>query len=246
MIKNIKTKLHSISLYPVILIFSKGLKGKKIDYTNFFESSKKEFEKENYLKVFSKEFKFFENIGKFFDKNSPIYDKCVVTFEIDLKDFPENKKSFSVNFIKLINIYHSLSMLSAKIPNENIYVKFKLLDSKVNSSNINIFLRYVLLVYSSKKVDKFYFDKTLIEDENSLKAYENLIKHLDNSNIQNSSSAKDLFVITAKKDKKIFDIVWSSNRELELTDFNKVYDFYANELKEDIKISQNPIYAYHK
>jgi hypothetical protein len=73
-----------------------------------------------------------------------------------------------------------------------------------------------------------------------------MISYLDNSTIEKYSKSKDLNVITCKKNKKKFDIIWSSNREIELTDFDKVYDKFGNQLTTDIKITTSPIYAYHK
>lgn len=237
-------KLHSISLYPVILLFAMGLKGKKTDYTNFLSNDKKELKNLSLLEVKSSKYSFFENIKMFFDKNSSIYDKTIVKFDIDLSLNPEKKIGLRQDFLQTLNIYYSMSMLGSKIPNENIYIELDLANQKVDSSNIDIFLRYVLLAYASKKVDRLYFDTTCL-DNKALKAYEALKAYLNSSIIDNYSNAKNLYVLTCTKDKKKFDIVWSSGDDIELTDFNRVCNIYDEELKENIKISQSPIYAYH-
>ena len=43
-----------------------------------------------------------------------------------------------------------------------------------------------------------------------------------------------------------FDVIWSSSSDIELTEFNKVYDKYGELLTKDIKITNSPIYAFHK
>ena len=53
-------------------------------------------------------------------------------------------------------------------------------------------------------------------------------------------------MITCKQNKKTFDIVWSSSKDIELTEFHKVYDKYGKLLTQDIKITNSPIYAFHK
>lgn len=240
-----KTKLHTALLYPLILIFSSFLKGKKSEYKEFFTSTKNSKQKD-ILSVVSKENKFYENIKLFFDKQSPLYDKTNINFELDLNIPPEEKKYFSFDFSRVVNIYYTLSMLSARVTNKNIDVGFIFEKQKLNESQINNFLRYSLLTFASKKVDTLYFEKKLLEDEKSLLAYETITKYLNNATITNFSNAKNLYVITCKKDKKTFDIVWSSNEDLELTDFGKVYDKYGNLVTKDIKISTSPIYAFHK
>ena len=74
-----KTKLHTALLYPLILIFSSFLKGKKTEYKLFFSNIKKTKQKEILL-VNSKENNFYENIKLFFDKTSPLYDKTEINF----------------------------------------------------------------------------------------------------------------------------------------------------------------------
>lgn len=240
-----KTKLHTALLYPLILIFSSFLKGKKSEYKEFFTSTKNSKQKD-ILSVVSKENKFYENIKLFFDKQSPLYDKTNINFELDLNIPPEEKKYFSFDFSRVVNIYYTLSMLSARVTNKNIDVGFIFEKQKLNESQINNFLRYSLLTFASKKVDTLYFEKKLLEDEKSLLAYETITKYLNNATITNFSNAKNLYVITCKKDKKTFDIVWSSNEDIELTEFGKVYNKYGKLVTKDIKISTSPIYAFHK
>ena len=241
-----KTKLHAILIYPLILIFSFFLKGKKKEYTNFFVNKKRKLGQKEILEVVSKDITFFENIHLFFDKESPIYDKTIINFDIDISKIPE-EKYLIFDFLKVINVYHSMSMLSAKIPNGNIELELTFKKAKINNTEINNLLRYSLLAYASKKVDKLYFDKDILKDEKSILAYETMIEYINNSTIINFSNAKSLYVITCKKGKNTFDIIWSSQADIELTEFNKVYDKYGNLLtKEDIKITNSPIYAFHK
>jgi len=241
-----KTKLHTALLYPLILIFSSFLKGKKTEYTNFFIDTKSEFKKEEVLEVISKENSFYDNIKYFFNKYSPLYDTTFIDFELNFTHAPEEKKYFSFDFPRVLNIFYTLSMLSARVPNGNINVGFTIKKHKLESQEINHFLRYILFVFASKKVDKLYIDKEALQDEQSNLAYETIIFYLNNATILNFSNAKNLYVLTCKKGKDTFDIIWSSSQDIELTDFNKVYDKYGKLLTKDIKISNSPIYAFHK
>ena len=240
-----KTKLHSLSISPLILIFSTFLKGKKKEYTNFFVNKKRKLKQKEILEVYSKDSTFYKNIHLFFDKQSPIYDKAFINFDIDISQIPE-EKSFIFDFYKVINIYHAMSMLSAKVPNENIEIALSFEKARLNNSQINNLLRYSLLAFASRKIDKFYFDEELLKDEKSLLAYKTMIEYINNSTIINFTNAKSLYVLTCKKGKNTFDIIWSSKDDIELTEFNKVYDKYGKLLTKDIKITNSPIYAFHK
>jgi len=230
----------------LILIFSSFLKGKKSDYKNFFKDTKKEFGKDDILQIETKENEFYEKIKLFFDKKSPLYDKVSILFDIDINTIPEEKKYFTFDFLRVLKIFYTISMLSARVPNNNINVGFRLKKQTLNDTQINTLLRYALLTFASKKVDTLYFDTQTLKDEKSLLAYETMISYMNDATIINFSNEKNLYVITCKKSKKTFDIVWSSSRDIELTEFNKVYDKYGILLTKDIKITQSPIYAFHK
>ena len=241
-----KTKLHTALLYPLVLIFSPFLKGKKEKYKTFFTEDKQQFQKKDVLRTSSKEGSFYENIPSFFDKTSPLYDSVFVTFELDLSTAPEEKKYFAFDFFRILNIFYALSMLSSRIPNNNINIALHFEKQRLDEIQINHLLRYILLSYASKKVDKLYLDKKLLKNEKSLQAYETMISYLEDSTIIKYSNAKNLYVITCKKGKKSFDIVWSSAKPIELTEFGKVYDKYGELLTKDIAVSNSPIYAFHK
>ena len=240
-----KTKLHTALLYPLVLLFAAFLKGKKSEYSKFFTHGKIATKKE-LLQVKSKEISFYNNIKLFFDKYSPLYDKTLITFELDLNIQPEEKKYFSFDFSRIISIYYTLSMLSARVTNKNIDLKFSIQEKKLTDTQMNNFLRYSLFTFASKKVDSLTFDAQKFSDDKNILAYDTMVSHLDNAIILNFTNAKNLYVLTCKKDKKKFDVIWSSYEDIELTEFNKVYDKYGQILKKDIKISNSPIYAFHK
>jgi hypothetical protein len=240
------TKIQTALLYPLILIFSSFLKGKKTDYKKFFISDKKEFKQNKVLEIVSKEISFYEEIQHFFNKQSPIYDKTFISFELDINTPPEEKKYFAFDFLRVLKIFHTMSMLSAKIPNDNINVGLTFKKQKLDDSQINHLIRYALLTFSSKRVDTLYIDKKILQDDKSQLAYDTMISYINNSTIVNFSNAKNLYVLTCKKGKNTFDIIWASDSSIELTEFNKVYDKYGNLLTKDIKITNSPIYAVHK
>lgn len=235
----------SFSLFPLVMIFAATLKGKKDDYIGFISVDKNELKNKSILEVESIDNSFKENIKKFFDKESPIYDKTLVNFKIDLNRVPEKRKVLTQNFLKTLDIYYAMSMLGAKIPNENIYIELDLQNQKINASNINNLLKYILLAYGSRKVDKLYINASFL-DKDSQKAFETLVSYLNSSIIGNYSNSKSLHVLTLSSNKKKLDIVWSSGDDIELTEFNIVYNKYGEQLKDNIKVSKSPIYALHK
>lgn len=243
-----KSKIHTILIYPLILIFSYILKGKKKLYNNFFI---KDFKFLNNLEVLElrekkidNEIFLFNKVKYFFDTTSALFDKTKLFLDIELSTNPEKLSYGIFDFRKKIDIYYSMSMLSKRSTNDNLIIKLNILKDTTNDKTINHFLRYCLLIYSSRKVDKLLIEQF---DNKLSPVFDTMIKFLDNSEIVNFSNSKDLYVITCKKDKKKFDIIWlSTNREIELTDFKKVYDKFGNLLTKDIKITQSPIYAFHE
>jgi len=240
-----KTKLHTLFIYPLVLIFSTFLKGKKNEYKNFFMKKQDTTIKNNILQIKTKNSEFYEKIHRFFDKKSPIYDKTFIEFEIETTKPPEEKKYFTFDFERILKIFYTLSMLSAKLPNENINIGLSLKKQKLDDKEINHFLRYALLAFASKRVDNIYFDIESLKNDKIKLAFETMVSYINNSTIVNFSNAKNLYVITCKQGKKTFDIIWSSSSDIELTDFGKVYDKYGAAIKENITISSSPIYAFH-
>ena len=238
--------LHIFALYPLILIFSSFLKGKKTEFKNFFLTKKQNNKKETILTILSKQQQFYNHIKLFFDKKSPLYDKSHIDFELDLSKAPEDKKYFAFDFARVLRIFYTMSMLSSRIPNNNIDVGFDISKQRLSEDQINHLLRYSLLTFSSKKVDTLCFDTKKLQDDKSLLAYETMVSYLSDATLINFSNAKNLYVITCKKNKKTFDIVWSSSEDIELTEFHKVYDKYGTLLTTNIKVTNSPIYAFHK
>lgn len=241
MIKNIKSFL----LFPLVVIFSKSLKGKDTNFTKFVTYDKRELNNQVLLDIDCENYEVISDVMKFFDKSSPIYDKTKINFKIDVNKIAEDYKKFTFDFLDIVHIYHSSSMLSARIPNENIFVEFKVSNYKLNDMQLNTLLRYMLFTYASKKVDRLFLD---IEnfDEKSKESLEYISNLINNSKVLKFSRSGGLYVLTCEDKKSMYDIVWSKGDDIELTEFSTVYDKFGKELKEDIKISTSPIIAIHK
>ena len=246
-INKIKASIHTILIYPLIFMFSYLLKGKKEKYENFFQNSFKNSKNENILIIKIDKFDFKSKIKYFFDKNSLLYDRTKIDYSLDLNVNPEKKEFRVFDFAKKIDMLHSISMLSSRVSNNNLLLNFKIVSKEFKDENINNFLKYLLTTYYSRKIDSVFISKDLIKDENLLKAFDTLNKNLEDSKFIKFSNSKDLYVVTCEKNNKKLDIIWlSTNREIELTDFKKVYDKFGNLLEENIKITKSPIYAYHQ
>lgn len=242
-----KSKIHSTLIYPLLSLFGYLLKGSKENYDEFLTDNINKLKNLELLEINTKKEtnSFFKDIKYFFDKNSPLYDKTFVNIYVDLEKTPESRCYGLYDFSKLVSMYYSSSMLSSRITNDNLYMKLIFSKNSFGELEQNNLLRYILLAYASKKVDFLYMDKTTLPKK-AIEIINNFEDKLNSSKFINFSKSKDLHVLTCEKKKEKFDIIWSSSkREIELTEFNKVFDKFGQELKGEIKITNSPIYAYH-
>ena len=243
----LKSYIHTILIYPLIFMFSYLLKGKKEKYKSFLQNSFKNSQNDNILTINIHKFDFKNKIKYFFDKDSLLFDRTKIDYTLDLNTKPEVKELRVFDFAKKIDMLYSISMLSSRVTNQNLLLSFNITNKKFNDDNIDNFIKYLLTAYFSRKIDSIFISKSCVEDKNMLKAFETINKHIEDSKFINFSNSKDLNVITCEKNNKKFDIIWlSTNREIELTDFKKVYDKFGNLLEKDIKITKSPIYAFHE
>lgn len=240
-----RSKLNSYLMYPLIIISFPIIKGIKTEYKKFFQESTKKPQKGNILSISPKNFEHFSYVEIFFDKTVRMYEKVLLTFELDLNTAPETKKYYRFDFLFILKFFFAMTTLGKKVPTQNLYVAFEFNKNKLYEEQINHLLRYIFLVYGSRRVETLYFDKELLKDEKSKLAYETLLSYLDGATLINFSNQKHLYVLTIEKAGKKVDIVWSSGKDIELTDFNDVFDKYGKLMKNDIKISNSPIYALH-
>jgi len=247
MTSNLKSSIHTVLIYPLIFMFSYFLKGRKEKYKSFIQNSFKNSQNENILTLDIEKFDFKDKIKYFFDKESLLYDKTKIDYTLDLDISPEIKEFRIYDFAKKIDMLYSVSMLSSRVSNNNLLFTFNIKKKKFNHENINNFLKYLLITYYSRKIDCVFISKDTLKDKNITKIFDTFNNYLEDSKLIKFSNSKDLYVITCEKNNKKFDIIWlSSSREIELTDFNKVYDKFGNLLEKDIKITKNPIYAFHE
>lgn len=240
-----RSKLNTYLLYPLIILSFPIIKGIKKEYKNFFQDIAKKPKKDDILQVDSKNFEHFSFIESFFDKSVSMYKKVLVSFEIDLNTPPETKKYYRFDFFFAIKFFFAMSTLGKKVPTKNLDLSLEFKKHKLYDDNINNLLRYIFIAYGSQRVETLYLDKESLKDEKSKLAYETMLSYLDGASLINFSNQKYLYVLTCQKDGKKFDIVWSSGDEIELTDFNEVFDKYGKKMTKNIKVSNSPIYALH-
>jgi|GEM_PF-3131865 len=242
-----KAYLHTILIYPLVFLFSYILKGKKLDYKEFYIKSFSSYDNSNILTIDLKKFDFITKIKFFFDKNSSLYDKTKINYHLDLNTTPENRELRIFDFRKKIDLLYSVSMLSSRVSNDNLLFTFIFSDENIDDTKINNFIRYHLFAFSSRKIDFMFMSDNLIKNKKLLKAFEFMNTYLNDSKFINFSNSSGLYVLTCENNNKKFDIIWTSEkREIELSEFNKVYDKFGNLLSRNIKISNSPIYALHK
>lgn len=218
------------------------------------------------------DFEFHFTIRALFNKHDVKYDKLGALLYVDRRGKPENTQMSIFDTSKKISFLHALGKLSLKsssdilltetnwpISNTAPYAPTSEKECVSLEDYTNYMLRYYFLALGSKKVQSVYWHQLiapgygLVDNRDGLKkriafdAYKTMLHFVQGASIENYSVSKDLHVLTCKKDKKSFDIIWcSSDRNIELEELDLVYDKLGKEIKENVKISQSPIYAFHK
>jgi len=197
------------------------------------------------------------------------YDKVGALLYMNDAKFPEATKFGIFDLKKQIDTIHALSTLAVKSNNELIIpeASWQIKEQKgVNSSAVSeddytlFMIRYYLFALGTKKIQSvFWFEllsstcgltyihKGELHKRKAFYVLQNMIKMLNNCEVQKYTNSGGLHVLTVKDTKnKMLDIVWvEAEGSVELTEFKKVYDIYGKEMKKDIKITKSPIYAYH-
>ncbi len=208
----------------------------------------------------------FNNMGVHFDKISSL-------LYVDRRGAPENTQMFIFDTSKKIDLLYSLCSLAKKSTNDIIIteVNWPISNTKpyaptsehecVSEEDYSRYmLRYYLLAYGSGKIQSVYWHQLiaagygLIDNREGLRkrsafeVYKTMLSFLQDSKVLKYVKSNDLHTLSCllKNNQKI-DIIWlSSKKEVLLSGFDLVYDMFGKEIKKDIKISENPIYAYHK
>ena len=218
------------------------------------------------------DFEYHFTIRALFSKYNIFFDKVSSLLYVDRRGAPENKQMLSFDTVKKIDFLYALASLSKRstnklvitetnwpISNTKPYAPTSEFECVDENDYARFMLRYYLLALGSKKVETVYWHQLiaagygLIDHRKGLRkrtafdVYKTMLKFLDDAQVIKYSNTGDLYVLTCQKDGKKFDVVWLNfKEEMPISDFSKVYDMFGNELKEDIKVSENPIYAYHK
>jgi len=218
------------------------------------------------------DYEYHYTIRALFNKYAIKYDKLSALLYVDRRGAPENTQMGIFDTSKKIDFLYALSRLSLRsssdilitetnwpLSNTAPYAPTSEKECVSIEDYTNYMLRYYFLALGSKKVQSVYWHQLIapgyglidsrkgLEKRIAFDAYKTMLFFVQNSEIINFSVSQDLYVLTCKKDKKLFDIIWaSSKRDIELEEIGLVYDKLGKELKEDIKISQSPIYAFHK
>lgn len=197
------------------------------------------------------------------------FDKIASILDTPKEGFPENPQKITFDLIKQINTISAISSLSIKANNEVIISQANWHIKGQKSANefavseetyTKYMVRYYLLALGTKKVQTVFwfqlisntFGLTYLKEgkivkRKSFDAYKTMIKFLENCKVEKYTNSGGLHVLTVtNQNNKKLDIVWvEAEGSVELTEFNKVFDIYGNEMKENIKITDSPIYAYH-
>jgi len=198
------------------------------------------------------------------------FDKVSALLYVDKQGHPENPQFITFDINKQINTLYGLSTLAIKSNNDIIIseVNWHIKDQKnaneyaVSEDEQAMYLvRYYLLAMGSKKIQTVfwfqlisstfgltYFKKGKLERRKAFYALKTMINFLTNCTVEKYSNAERLHVLTCTdtKKKKI-DIIWIEEEgSVELKEFNTVFDIYGKQLTKDIKITNSPIYAFHK
>ena len=218
------------------------------------------------------DFEYHFTIRALFNKHDVKYDKLSALLYVDRRGAPENTQMGIFGTSKKIDFLYSLSKLSLKssadiliteanwpISNTAPWAPTSEKECVSEDDYTNYMLRYYFLALGSKKVQSVYWHQLiapgygLIDSREGLRkreaflAYKTMISFVQDCEVLNYTCAKDLHVLTCKKNNKSFDIIWSSSsRNIPLEEAQQVFDKLGNEIKNNIEISSSPIYAFHK
>jgi len=218
------------------------------------------------------DFEYHFTIRALFSKYNIFFDKVSALLYVDRRGAPENKQMISFDTTKKIDFLFSLASLSKRSSNKLVitesnwpisntapYAPTSETECVSEDDYARFMLRYYLLALGTKKVETVYWHQLIsagyglidnrkgIRKRSAYEVYKTMLHFLDDAQILKYSNSNDLYVLTCKKDNKKFDVIWlSSKKKMPVSDFSIVYDMFGKELKENIMISENPIYAYHK
>jgi hypothetical protein len=218
------------------------------------------------------DFEYHFTIRALFGKFAVYFDKVSALLYVDRRGAPENTQMFSFDTTRKVGFLYALATLSARSSNDIViteanwpisntkpYAPTSELECVDEEEYARFLLRYYLLCFASQKVQTVYWHQLIasgygllderkgLRKRSAFEVYKVMLAFLQEAQFEKYSCSKDLHVLTCKKQGKKFDVVWlSSKREIELEEFGRVFDMFGRELKQDIKISENPIYAYHK
>lgn len=218
------------------------------------------------------DFEYHYTIRALFNKYPIKYDKLSSLLYVDRRGAPENTQMGIFDTSKKIDFLYSLSKLSIRSSSDILITEVNWPLSNTapfaptsekecidEDTYTNYMLRYYFLALGSKKVQTVYWHQLIapgyglvdqregLRKRSSFKAYKFMISLLEDASIENFTNSKDLYVLTCKGKKGKFDIIWcSSDRKIDLEEQTLVFNRFGEELKNDIKISNEPIYAFHK
>ena len=218
------------------------------------------------------DYEYHYTIRALFNKHNIKYDKVSSLLYVDRRGAPENTQMGIFDLSKKIDFLYSLCRLSLRstadilitetnwpISNTAPWAPTSENECVSEEDYTNYMLRYYFLALASRKIQKVYWHQLiapgygLIDSRESFRkrsafeAYKTMIAFVQDCEVIKYSNAKDLHVLTCKKNKRTFDILWvSGDRVIPLEVQDEVYDKLANKLEGEIKITNSPIYAYHK
>lgn len=219
------------------------------------------------------DFEYHYTIRAIFNKLGIYFDKVSALLYVDRRGAPENTQMFIFDTSKKIDLLYTLCSLAKQSSNEIIVteVNWPISNTKPYAPTsehecvseedyARYMLRYYLLSYGSGKIQSVYWhqliaagyglidNREVLRKRSAFEVYKVMLSFLSDSKVIKYSQSKDLHVLTCLiKGKRKMDIIWlSSKREIPLSEFDEVYDMFGKQLKTDVKISENPIYAYHQ
>lgn len=219
------------------------------------------------------DFEYHFTIRALFSKYNIFFDKVSALLYVDRRGAPENTQMISFDTVKKIDFLYALASLSTKSTNKLVIteVNWPISNTKpyaptsefecVSEDDYARFMfRYYLLALGSKKVETVYWHQLIaagyglidhrdgLRKRSAFEVFKVMIQFLDDAKILRYSNENESYSLICQKDDKKFDVLWlnSKSKMQPKKEFSKVYDMFGNEIKENIKISENPIYAYHK
>lgn len=241
-------------------------------YSVAYQIKRNSFQEYNLIGPSVIDFEYHYTIRALFTHYKIFFDKVSALLYVDRRGAPENAQMMSYDTIKKVDLLYSIVRLSKRsrnriiisevnwpIANTKPYAPTSELECVSVEQYARYMLRYYLLVLGTKKVETVFWHQLIapgyglidnrkgIEKREAFLVFKTMISFLQGSDVLKFSVTQGIYTLTCQKENRKLDVLWvNSEQTIDVNNYFEVYDMFGERVFNNIQISENPIYAYHK